>query len=138
DAGGVAAVGGRAGVALAAVVGGGHAVLAVLLLAGRALRARAAGVDEAAHADGVAGLEPGHGRADGGHAADDLVPGHHREDAAAPFVACLVDVAVADAAPEDVDGHVVRARRTALDRERRQRAAGGSGGVGGRAGHGGG
>ena len=39
-------------------------------------------------------------------AADDLVAGNHREDRAAPLVARLVDVGVADAAEENLDRDV--------------------------------
>ena len=63
------------------------------------------------------------------HPAHDLVAGHHREDGAAPLVAGLVDVGVADAAVEDVDLHVVRAHLAAVELERRQRGGLGEGGV---------
>jgi hypothetical protein len=95
DLRGVAAVGGLA-VVLLRVVGLHLALEAVLLLAGPAVLALAAGVDEAADADGVAHGVAGHVVADRGDDAGDLVAGDHRVDALAPFVAGLVDVGVAD------------------------------------------
>ena len=71
---------------------------AELLQARAAIRAGAAGIHEAAHADGVADLEFLHAAADGRHAADDLVAGHGRILREAPFVAGEVQVGVADAA----------------------------------------
>src|SRR5699024_10577458 len=69
---------------------------AVLLLAGAALQAGAAGVDHAAHAHPVADLPVGDVRADGGDDACDLVADGEREVRLAPLVADGVDVAVAD------------------------------------------
>ena len=88
-----------------------------------------AGVDHAADADHVADLEVLDVRANRADPADDLVARHHRVDAAAPFVAGLVQVGMAHAAVEDVDHHVVRARIAALERMRCQRGGGGLGGV---------
>jgi len=61
-------------------------------------------------------------------APDDLVAWHHRKDRAAPFVARLVNVGVANAAEEDLELHIGRLRIAALERERFQlllRAMGG-------------
>ena len=110
DLRGVAAVGGGLAVHLGAVVGEGGALLAELLEVFAARIAVAARVHHAAHAGQVADLELLDVGAHGLHAAHDLVAGHHGEDGAAPLVADLVDVRVADAAVEDVDVHVVRAR----------------------------
>ena len=126
DLRGVAAVGRRLAVHLGAVVGEGRALLAELLEVALAGVAVAAGVDHAADADQVAGLELRHLAPTARHAAHDLVARDHGEDGAAPLVARLVDVGVADAAEEDVDQHVVRARVAALDGERREGGAGGS------------
>jgi hypothetical protein len=84
-------------------------VLAVLLLALFAVAAHAARVHEAADAREVALLELRHLGAHARDAADDLVAGHHRVDGAAPLVAHLVDVRVADAAVLNLDEHVARA-----------------------------
>src|SRR5699024_6924069 len=88
---------------------------AVLLLAGAALQAGAAGVDHAAHAHPVADLPVGDVRADGGDAAGDLVAEGAREVRLAPLVADGVDVAVADPGGGDVDDHVAGPRVAALD-----------------------
>ena len=72
DVRGVAALGDRA-VAVDGGVGAGVALEAVLLLAGEAVLALAAGVDHAADADAVADLVLGHLGADLGDDADDLV-----------------------------------------------------------------
>src|SRR5206468_10227607 len=104
--------------------GKGGAVLAVLLEALLARGAAAAGVDHAAHADGVADLELLHPRADPRDLPDDLVPHHQRVLRRAPLAAHGVQVGVADAAVLNVDRHVVRPRLTALERvglERRGR-----------------
>ena len=109
DAVGVAAVGHAAGVLVGEVVGEGK-VVAELLEAGLALGTGAVGVDHAADGGEIAGLELGDGGADLGDAADDFMAGHARIDGghhAAPLVAGLVEVGVADAAEEDFDLHVV-------------------------------
>ena len=80
----VAALGGPAIVAVRAAIGAGEAVLAVLLLAMLAGLAVAAGIDQAAHADRVTGLEAGHAGAHRAHAADDLVAGDDRVRASSP------------------------------------------------------
>src|SRR5690606_3614713 len=118
DARGIAAVGRLARTALDAVVGGGHAVDAILLLAFAAGRTLAAGIDEAADTDRIAHLETRHRAADRAHVTDDLVAGHHREDAATPCAACLVDVRMADPAVADLDLYIVRTRRAAFNRPR--------------------
>ncbi len=130
DAGGIAAIGRRLAVALIAVIGERHARLAILLLAGTAGLAAPAGIDEAADADDMTGLPFLDMVADLDHPADDLVARHHGKDRAAPFVAGLVDVGMADAAIENVDQDIVRAGLTALDRPWRQGRFGRLGGIG--------
>ena len=106
---GVAAIGHAAEVLVREVIGEGH-VRAELLKPGLALRAGAVGVDQAADCGQVARLELGHRRADLGDAADDLMARNnriYRGHDAAPLVADLVDVGVADAAKQDFDLHVV-------------------------------
>lgn len=49
-----------------------------------------------------------------------LVARDHRENGRAPLLPGLVDVAVANAGPLDVDRHIPRARVTALNRVRHQ------------------
>ena len=95
------------GVAVVAdgVVGADHAAArAVLLEAGLAVVALAAGVDEAADADAVADLVLGHLGADLGDDAGDLVAGDHRVVRLAPLGLDGVDVGVADAGELDVEG----------------------------------
>src|SRR3954468_18414172 len=101
-----------------------HALFAELLEPLATRRAGAARVDHAADARQIAGLEPGNLATDSGDAADDLVAGHHGEDAARPFVARLMDVGVADAAEQDFDGDVVWLRLAPLDRHGGERFTG--------------
>jgi hypothetical protein len=120
DAGRVAAKGRRLAVTLVAVVGERHADLAILLLAFAAGRAAAAGIDEAADADDVAGLPFLHMVADLDHLADNLVARDHGEDRVVPLVLHLMNVGVTDAAIKNVNQNVVRARFAPLDGPRRQ------------------
>src|SRR5690606_13738671 len=101
---------------LAAVVGRDIALEAELFLAGKAVLALAAGVDEASDSDPVTDLVPGDVRPDGADDAGDFVAGHHREDRSTPLLTGLVDVGVADSGVGDVDLHVVRADVAAFDR----------------------
>ena len=81
-----------------------------LLKAGPALGAGAVRVDHAADGGDVAGLELGHGGADLGDAADDLMAGDARVDSGhelAPLVTHSVEIGVADPAEEDFDLYVV-------------------------------
>ena len=114
DVVGVAAVGDRA-VAVDRAVGLRVARQAVLLLAGLAVLALAAGVDHAADADAVARRERRDLRADLGDDAGDLVARDRRVGDLAPLAAGEVDVGVADAAELDVDADVLRADRAALE-----------------------
>ncbi len=113
-----------------------RALDAELLLAVLAVLALAAGVDHAADADPVTDLVARHTIADLGHDAGDLVTGHHREDGAAPLLADLVDVAVADPGEGDVDDDVVIAQLAPFDRGRLEGGSSGRGGQGCSAGHG--
>ncbi len=120
----VAAVGARAVDRVGAVVGVGGAVFAVLFPALSAGVAVAARLDHAAHADRVAGLEARDLGADLQHAAHDFVAGHHRIPRAAPVVADVVHVGVADPAVQDLDDDVVRPRAAAVELEQAQAAGG--------------
>ncbi len=71
----------------------------------------------------------GHFVAHRSDAADDLVARHQRVHGDAPFVARLVNVGVAHAAVQDIDGDVVRARAATFEGHGSQRAGGGLGGV---------
>ena len=86
DTGRIAAIGRRLLVLLVAVIGERNAGLAILLLARAARLAAAAGIDEAADADDVAGLPFLHVIADLDDLADDLVAGDHGEDRVVPLV----------------------------------------------------
>src|SRR5690606_30578712 len=130
----VAAVGGLP-VLVQGVVGAGHALRAVLLLAAQAVLALAAEVDEAADADPVADRVPGDAGADLGDYAGDLVSGDHGEDRLARALLDLVDVGVADARVLDVDQDVELADRAALDGGALQRGLGRGRGVSGDSGH---
>jgi len=81
------------------------------------LGADAAGIDEATDANFVSNFKFRDFRADGRDDAGDLMAGHHRILGAAPFVARLMDVRVADAAEFDLDGNVEFARLAAIESE---------------------
>ena len=109
DAVGVAAVGDASQMLVGEVVGESE-IRAELLEAGLALGAGAVGIDHAADRGEVAGLELGDRRADLGDAADDFVAGNAGVDGghhAAPLVADLMEIGVADAAEQNFDLHVV-------------------------------
>jgi len=110
-------------------VGHGRAFEAVLLQALGAGLAVAAGVDHATDTDQVADLVRGDLVTHRGDPANDLVAGHQRVHGDAPFVARLVDVGMANATVEDLDGDVVRARGAALEGHGGQGAGRGLGGV---------
>ena len=130
DAVGVSAVGDASQVLVREVVSEGH-IRAELLEAGLALGAGAVGIDHAADRGEVAGLELRDCGADLGDAADDLVAGNARVDRrhhAAPLVADLVEIGVADAAEENFDLYVVLGGIAPRDRgggKRRCRAGSG-------------
>ena len=120
DGVGVTAVGHFAFVGFG-VVGADHALGAVGFGAGFTVLAGHAGFDGDAYTGEITGFELGHGRADGGHAAYDLVAGDHGVHGAAPLVAHLVDVRVADAAVVDGNDDVGGARFTAIEVKRGER-----------------
>ena len=95
-----------------------------------AMVADAAGIDEAADADLVARLEFRDLAADARDNAGNLVPRHHGKHAAAPFVARLMNVGVADAAIFDLYDDIVFLGFSPFERERRERRLGGRGGIG--------
>lgn len=80
----------------------------------------AATVDQAAHAGQVADLELRDGAAHRADATDDLVARHAGVGRHAPVTVREMDVRMADAAVEDVDPHILRLQRTALEGEGRK------------------
>jgi len=124
DLGRVAAERQRLSIHLGAVVGEGRALFAELLEPVLTRSAGAAGVDQTSHAGEVTGLERFDAAPCLGDAADDLVPGNHREAGARPLVAGLVDVRVADSAEEDLEDEVAGSGFAALDGHRGERLAG--------------
>ena len=132
DAVRIAAVGDAAGVFIGEVVGEGE-VRTELFEAFLAVGAGAVGVDHAADGGEVADLEFGDGGADFGDAPDDFmardagIDGGHN---AAPLIAGLVEIGVADAAEEDFDLNVGRGWIAPHDRgrgKRRSRTGSGEG-----------
>src|ERR1700761_116485 len=95
DGVGVSTVSHLAGVGLG-IVGADHAFDAVGFSTGFAVLASHTGLYGDADGGEIAGLELGYGRADGGDVTNDLVSGNHGVHRAAPFVADLMDVRVAD------------------------------------------
>ncbi len=61
--------------------------------------------------------------------ADDFMAGHHGENRSAPFVACLVNIGVADPAVSYLDQDIVGAHITSLKRKGVQRSLCRHGGV---------
>src|SRR6185312_11383677 len=100
-----------------AVVGADETVLAILLQPLVAGRAVLAATDQAAHTHGVADLEAGDLATDCADVADDLVARHAGIQRAAPFGAHGMQVGMADTAIGDLDLHILRAGRAALDVE---------------------
>ena len=103
--------------------------VAKLLKARPAACADAAGVDEAAHTDGVADLELLHATADGRYLPHDLMTGYGGILGEVPFIAGEMQVGVADAAVENLDLDVGGRRLTTFDGGRAERCIGCDGGV---------
>ncbi len=92
-------------------------------------------VDHAADAGDVAHLELADAGSNGADAADDLVARHRRIEGVLPLFSRSVQVRVSDAAIQDVNLDVIRARVAALDCERGERHSGSLGSVGKCCGH---
>src|SRR5207244_12734596 len=99
-------------------------LFAELLVAGAALRAGSARIDEAAHADEVALAVTGCAGPFGYDSAEDLVAWHDRKLRVPPVVVHLVHVAVANATIENFNLDIVRYRVASLDRHGRNRRLG--------------
>ena len=106
-----------------------HAGFAVLLRPLSTGSTSSAGVDEAADADAVAYRELLHRRPDSRHGADDFMARHHGENRSSPFVACLMNIRVADAAVGDRDEHIMRADLTPVECKGLQGSLGGHHGI---------
>src|SRR6185437_3209923 len=104
--------------------------VAELLQAFLALGTGAAAIHHAADTDDLARLEAGDVLADPGHLADDFMPGHGRKLHAIPFAARGMQVAVADAAIENLHGDVPGARLPPVEGKRGKRRGRGLGGIG--------
>ena len=113
----VSAVGHPAEDLVGAVVGAAELGVAVLLEPLLTALADTAGIHQAADGGQVADLELGHLVADAGYASDDLVSRYGRIGGTGPLVADRVQVRMAHATIEDVDLHVLRAGRAALEPE---------------------
>jgi hypothetical protein len=91
------------------------------------------GINQAADADGIARLEPGHRGSNFHDTTDDLVARHtwiYRGQEIVPFVASVVEVGVADTTEENLDLHVVLgsiATRNGSETQARSRAGSGVG-----------
>jgi len=108
-----------------AVVGQDWRDIAILLVAGAAVGADAAGIDHAADGGVVALLEFFYAASDFHHAADDFVSRHAGVNCVFPLVAGLVKIGMAHAAIEDVDLDIVSLRFAAIESKRLQPAGGG-------------
>ena len=76
-------------------------------------------------------IEAGHRAAHGTDMSDDFVAGHHRENAATPLAAGLVDVRMAHAAVGNLDLHIVRTGCAPFDGPGSKRGAGAGRSIGG-------
>ena len=98
-----------------AVVGPDRPLITVLFLAVLAVAAGSAGIDHAADRRPVARLETAHIGADPCHQADNLMTRHAGVGRALPFIACLMQVGMTDAAVADVDLDIVGSRWPPFD-----------------------
>jgi hypothetical protein len=119
----VAAVGDAAVYRVFAVVGADEADFAILLVARPAACAGTAGIDQTADAGKLADVKVLYLVAHRAHAPHDLVAGHAGIDSVFPFVTRGMEIGMADAAKEDVDLDIVRARFAPIKREGRERRA---------------
>jgi hypothetical protein len=85
-----------------------EADITLLLKACFAVRTFAAGIDQASDPRHLADVEVLYVFSHLRNAAHDLVAGNHRISRVLPFVACCVQIRVANAAKEDVDLYIVR------------------------------
>src|SRR5207249_5005178 len=106
-----------------------HPAFAVVAVAGATCLAVAACIDVHADADQLPRTPCARGAAGADDSTDDLVTRHHRKDRPTPLVACLVDVAVAYAAEQDVDEHVALPWLAPIELERGQSRRWTGGGV---------
>ncbi|KDA05250.1 hypothetical protein DC31_03565 [Microbacterium sp. CH12i] len=105
-------------------IGSGRTVQAVLLFAGSAARAFAAGVHQASDAHTVADGELRYFGADLGDSAGDLVSDSQRVLLGPPVALDRMNIGVADARPADVDAYILGADVAAFDRARNERVGG--------------
>jgi hypothetical protein len=117
----VAAHGDGAVHAIRCGVGQRRAFIAKMLFALFARRARAAGVDNHADSRNIAHFEFAHRVARSRYSPDDFVARHHRVHRLSPLVARHVQVGMANAAEENVDGNFARAWFTAREIVGRER-----------------
>src|SRR6185295_7042520 len=110
DLTGIAAVGGCLSILLKAIVGKNNTLLTQVFQTVGAAGAIPACIDVAAYTGDIAGLEFLNVPADSRYTTDDFMTWNHWVDRPAPFVACLMDVAVADAAELDFDQDIVCSR----------------------------
>ncbi len=110
----VAATGDFLNYVVAIVIGLGHATAGHLFHALVALVAILAGVNHATRRDGIANLVLRHFVTDFNHAANGLVVGSNGISRSAPVVRGSVQIRVADAAVDNLHGHVVQTQRTAF------------------------
>ena len=99
-------------------------LLAEHLVARAAFLARSARIDDAAHTNEVALAETGCAGTLGHDSADDLVAGHDRKMRVPPVVVHLVQIAVTNAAIENLNFDVVRSGVASLDGHGRDRRLG--------------
>lgn len=97
------------------VIGNNHARGAILLVPLEALCALTAGINEAANAYLVSGLIFCHFASDGRDDAGDFVSRNHGENGAAPLIARLMNIGMADSTELDIDGNIVLARLASFE-----------------------
>jgi hypothetical protein len=96
-------------------------MIAVLLEPASAIRADSTGIDHASDSRQIAFLELFDVFADFGDAAYNFVPWNHRIDGVVPLIPNLMEIGVANAAVEDIDGYVGHRRVSPFQRVGRKR-----------------
>src|SRR6478735_11528895 len=104
----ITSIGRRVSVFLRSVISKDAVAFAILFIPAAARRTLAARVYEASDADLIADAEPLHRRSDLRHRAHNLMAGHHGKLRTTPFVACLMDIGVTNAAVADLNQQIMR------------------------------
>jgi hypothetical protein len=134
---GVAPESWRLPVHLGAVICPGDVAIAELLQAGLTAFTLTAGINKATHRRDVALLESLHIGTNALDSAHDLVARHHGKHGATPLIACLMNIAVTDAAIKNLELDITGPLLATLKGKRAEWRCGPGGGIAPRGKHGG-